>query len=145
MPKIRIPAEGPSSFKLGSFLRAVSRACLAKARVFSGAAHQQSGLQETTQNSLKSRFYKTILRVPAKVWQESQGLDRVHLRESLDSSNAIALVHKIWRACPCGFRTIRARRMDFVGRRTSYFPRIEVVSISQEMRGRSVHIENCLL
>ena len=65
-----------------------------------------------------------------------------HCRESLDSSNAITLLHKIWRARPYLYRAIRARRMDSMGRSTSQFRRIEVMTKTLEMRGRSVHIEN---
>ena len=62
--------------------------------------------------------------------------------ECLDSSNAAISVHKIWRARPYLYRAIRARRMDSMGRSTSHFSRIEVMTKTPEMRERSVYIEN---
>jgi hypothetical protein len=107
----------------------------------SQAREGNCGFVQTRPKNLTDRVAKDFA-FDEEQYEISMTLD---IKQSLDSSNAITLMHKIWRACPCGFRAIRARRMDFVGRRTSYFPRIEVVSISQEMRGRSVHIENGLL
>ena len=68
-----------------------------------------------------------------------------HCGECLDSIKAAIPVHKIWRARPYLYRAIRARRMDSMGRRTSHFSRIEVMTKTPEMREMSVHIENgCL-
>jgi len=83
--------------------------------------------------------------VPVRLRAPPQGAARRGLRpcaECLDSSKAAITVHKIWRARPYLYRAIRARRMDSMGRSTSQFRRIEVMTKTPEMRGRSVHIEN---
>ena len=115
MPKIRIPPEGPSSFK------------------FEGASSTLNPSLPGVEGS-PDRLARFLARgIPAEQaagnTSKFEVLENHIARESLDSSNAMTRMHKIWRACPCGFRAIRARRMDLMGRRTSHFPRIEVVSI----------------
>jgi hypothetical protein len=87
MPKIRTRPEGLSSSKFRELPACCSQACPALrapglSRAFFRA--RQPAKVETTQNSMESKIWKTILQ-----------------RESLDSSNAITRMHKIWRACPC--------------------------------------------